>query len=65
MEEVTELFEELLQESDEIVLKKLIIHADAVELEVTGEGAGELPTDLLINLLTSEEKPLFPEKGKK
>ncbi|NVM03764.1 MAG: hypothetical protein HWN67_15650 [Candidatus Helarchaeota archaeon] len=56
MEEFTELFEEILAESDEVIFKKLIIHADAVELEVTGEGAGELPTDLLLSLITSQEK---------
>ena len=56
MEDMTELLEELLAESEEVIFKKLQIHADAVELEVTGEGAGELPTDLLINLITGQEK---------
>jgi hypothetical protein len=56
MEDFAELFGELLQESDEIRFKKLTIHADAVELEVTGEGAGDLPTDLLLNLISGAEK---------
>lgn len=63
MEDVSEILEELFQEYDEIRFKKLHIRADAVELEVTGAGSEDLPTDLLVNLFeASEKKPLFPKK---
>ncbi|MHA1298969.1 MAG: hypothetical protein ACTSO9_05935 [Candidatus Helarchaeota archaeon] len=62
MEDVAELFEELLQEADEIVFKKLQIRANALELEVTGAGSETFPTDLIVGLLeASEEKPTLPK----
>ena len=65
MEEVSELLEELLQESDEVIFKKLNIIADEVTIEVTGDGAGNFPTDLLLNLLTGQEQGMLPEKTSK
>lgn len=63
MEDVAELLEDLFQESDEIVFKKLQIRADALELEVSGAGSETFPTDLLVGLFeASEKKPLFPKK---
>jgi len=62
MEKISEVFEALLQESDEIILKKIHISADEFEIQVIGEGAGSFPTDLLLNLLIGQEKGMLPEK---
>ncbi|MHA1380597.1 MAG: hypothetical protein ACTSRG_19695 [Candidatus Helarchaeota archaeon] len=63
MEDVAELLEELFQESDEIIFRKLNIRANTLELEVSGVGSDTFPTDLLVGLVeASENKLLFPKK---
>ena len=56
MEDISELFEELMQESDEIIFKKIKIDADIAEFQVPGEGLDNLPADILSSLFLNQKK---------